>query len=137
MAEQARHRAVYRFDGRDWIVLFPDLGVSTFGRTLAAARRHARSALRVYLEVEDLAEAGAAVEDDVTLPSGAEVERLGAMRRDADELRREVAAETRRTAKRLRAAGLSTRDVGDILGISSTRVAQIERESRSSESFSG
>ena len=134
MAESLRHRATYRFDGRDWIVLFPDLGISTFGRTLAAARRHARSALRVFLEIEDLAVAGVEVDDEVTLPRGAEVDRLGSMRRNADELRRQVASETRRAAKRLRAAGLSTRDVGDILGISSTRVAQIEREPTSSES---
>jgi len=91
----------------------------------------------VFLEVEDVGAAGVEVEDDVTLPSGAEVERLGTMRRDADELWRQVTAETRRTAKRLRAAGVSTHDVGDILGISSTRVAQIEREPVSSESRPG
>ena len=71
MAEPARHRAVYRFDGRDWIVLFPDLGISTFGRTLAAARRHARSAPRGFLEVDDRAIAIVQVEDAVTLTAGA------------------------------------------------------------------
>ena len=49
-------------------------------------------------------------------------------RLQADSLRSQVAEETRRTAAELRRVGLSTRDVGEILGISGTRVAQIERE---------
>jgi DNA-directed RNA polymerase specialized sigma subunit len=44
-------------------------------------------------------------------------------------LRGEVAAATRRATADLRRMGLSTRDVGEILGISGARVAQIERES--------
>jgi predicted RNase H-like HicB family nuclease len=130
MTERSRHRATYRFDGRAWIVLYPELGISTFGRTLAAAKRYARSALAVYLEIDDLAGAGVEVLDEVTLPAlvEAEVDRLRSTRRDAELLRERVAAETRRAAGQLRRVGLSTRDVGDILGISSARVAQIDRE---------
>ena len=122
------HRAVYEFDDSAWVVAFPDLGIATFGRTLAAARRHARSALRVFLEVDDLAVAGVRVDDEVRLPSGTSVDGVVQMRRDVEELRRRVANETRRATKQLRNAGLSTRDVGDLLGISSARVTQIERE---------
>ena len=128
MADVTVHRAVYEFDNAAWVVVFPDLGVATFGRTLAAAKRHARSALRVFLEVSDLAEAGISVEDEVRVPHGTRVESVVEMRRDVEELRRRVATETRRATKELRDAGLSTRDVGDLLGISSARVAQIERE---------
>jgi hypothetical protein len=128
MVEMTSHRAVYEFDGRAWVVLFPDLGVATFGRTLAAAKGHARSALRVFLEVVDLAEAAVSVVDEVRLPGGTNVGDVLELRRDADALRRRVATETRQATKQLRDAGLSTRDVGDILGISSARVAQIERE---------
>lgn len=128
MADTVVHRAVYEFEDRSWVVVFPDLGVATFGRTLAAAKRHARSALRVYLEVGELADAGVSILDDVRLPGGASVGDVVALRRDIDVLRGRVASETRRATKQLRAAGLSTRDVGDILGISSARVAQIERE---------
>ena len=128
MAETGLHKAVYEFDGRAWVVLFPDLGVATFGRTLAAAKGHARSALRVFLEVGDLAAAGVSVVDEVRLPGGTTVSDVVELRRDSDALRRRVASETRRATRKLRDAGLSTRDVGDILGISSARVAQIERE---------
>jgi DNA-directed RNA polymerase specialized sigma subunit len=62
------------------------------------------------------------------LAVGAEVDRLGAMRREAESLRRELVFETRRAAQRLRRSGLSVRDVGEILGISAARVAQLERE---------
>ena len=134
MAELVRRRATYRFDGSTWIVFFPDLGISTFGRTLAAAKRHARSALRVYLEVGDLAAAGVEVVDEVQLPVPGltDVDRLVAMGRDAEALRQRVADETRRVAAQLREAGLSTRDVGDILGISAARVGQLEQESSGS-----
>lgn len=128
MADVSVHRAVYEFEDRAWAVVFPGLGIATFGRTLAAAKRHARSALRVYLEVGDLAEAGVRIDDDVRLPSGTSVDGVVEMRRDVEELRRRVANETRRATRQLRDAGLSTRDVGDLLGISSARVAQIERE---------
>ena len=129
MTEIRRYRATYTFDGRAWIVQFREPDIATFGRTLASARAHARSALAVYLETPDLAAAGVEIEDDVVLPAGsAEVGDLVRMRGESDSLRAQVIAETRRAAAVLRRAGLSTRDVGEILGISGARVAQIERE---------
>jgi len=129
MTETRRYRATYTFDGRAWIVQFRDPEVATFGRTLASAKAHARSALAVYLEVPDLAVAGIEIDDDVALPTASvEVGDLVRMRDESETLRAQVAAETRRAAAVLRRAGLSTRDVGEILGISGARVAQIERE---------
>jgi predicted RNase H-like HicB family nuclease len=129
MTENRRYRATYRFDGRAWIVQFRDPDVATFGRTLASAKAHARSAMAVYLEISDLAAAGVEIDDDVALPAGsAEVGDLVRMRDESETLRAQVVAETRRAAAVLRRAGLSTRDVGEILGISGSRVAQIERE---------
>jgi hypothetical protein len=85
--------------------------------------------MAVYLEISDLAAAGVEIDDDVALPAGsAEVGDLVRMRDESETLRAHVVAETRRAATVLRRAGLSTRDVGEILGISGTRVAQIERE---------
>ena len=126
-----RYEARYTHDGRGWIVQFVDPDLSTFGRTLAAAKRHARSLLEVHLEVDDLAAAGAEIEDDVRLPPSvhADIQELGRRRLASDTLRRQVADETRRAAAALRQAGLSTRDVGEILGISAARAAQIDRES--------
>ena len=98
-------------------------------RFVASAKAHARSALAVYLEVPDLAAAGVDIDDDVALPAvSAEIGELVRMRDEAETLRAQVAAETRRAAAVLRRAGLSSRDVGEILGISGARVAQIERE---------
>ena len=123
--------ATYVHDDRAWIVQFHEPDIATFGRTLAAAKRQARSALAVHLEVDDLAAAGAQVIDDVRLPTEieAEIRQLVERRSTSETLRAEVAATTRRTASNLRRLGLSTRDVGEILGISGARVAQIDRES--------
>lgn len=127
------YTATYTHDDRAWIVQFRDPDIATFGRTLASAKKYARSALAVYLEVADLAAAGVEVVDDVRLPAGVadEIERLINQRSKAEALRAEVAEATRRAAADLRRLGLSTRDVGEILGISGARVAQIERESDS------
>ena len=126
------YTATYTHDDRAWIVQFRDPDVATFGRTLASAKKYARSAMAVYLELADLSAAGVAVVDDVRLPPGVadEIETLMEKRSKAEALRAEVAEATRRVAADLRRLGLSTRDVGEILGISGARVAQIERESR-------
>jgi predicted RNase H-like HicB family nuclease len=122
--------ATYTHDDRAWIVQFREPDVATFGRTLASAKRYARSALAVYLEVDDLAAAGIEVTDVVRLPADVtdEIVRLSDQRSKAEALRAEVAEGTRHAAAELRRLGLSTRDVGEILGISGARVAQIERE---------
>ena len=126
--------ATYTREDRAWIVLFHDPNIATHGRTLAAAKRYARSALAVHLEVDDLSTAGIEVIDDVRLPAAiaAEVGRLVERRSTVESLRTEVARSTRRAAADLRRLGFSTRDVGEILGISGARVAQIDREADSS-----
>ena len=133
MAVQAptRYVATYTHDDRAWIVQFHEPDIATFGRTLAAAKRYARSALAVHLEVTDLTAAGIEVVDDVRLPTeiSDEIKALVDRRSKAEALRAEVAEATRRAAADLRRMGLSTRDVGEILGISGARVAQIDRES--------
>jgi predicted RNase H-like HicB family nuclease len=130
--EATRYVATYTRDERAWIVQFRELDIATFGRTLASAKRYARSALAVHLEVEDLAASGVEVVDDVRLPTAIsdEVDRVLAQRSTVETLRMEVAEATRRAAADLRRLGLSTRDVGEILGISGARVAQIDRESK-------
>ena len=130
-AETNQYTATYTHDDRAWIVQFRDPDIATFGRTLASAKRYARSALAVHLEVDDLAAAGIEVTDVVRLPANVtdEITRLTEQRTRVETLRAEVAEGTRRAAAELRRLGLSTRDVGEILGISGARVAQIERES--------
>lgn len=122
--------ATYTHDDRAWIVQFRDPDIATFGRTLSAAKRFARSALAVHLEVKDLAEAGIEVVDDVRLPPevAEEIDRLVKQRLMVESLRSELARSTRQASADLRRLGFSTRDVGEILGISGARVAQIDRE---------
>jgi len=129
---ERRFVAEYRWDERAWIVQFREPDIATFGRTLAAAKRYARSALAVHLEAADLVAAGVEVVDDVQLPRDVadDIRALADRRSEADTLRAEVASATRRAAVDLRARGFSTRDVGEILGISGARVAQIERDGR-------
>ena len=125
--------AEYRWDGRAWIVQFRQPDVATFGRTLASAKRYARSALAVHLEIDDLSDTDIEVLDDIRLPA-AVADEVGSLveRRSASEaMRTEVADATRRAAADLRSLGFSTRDVGEILGISGSRVAAIERAVRS------
>ena len=126
-----KYAATYAHDERAWIVQFHDPDIATFGRTLASAKRYARSALAVHLELDDLAAAGIEVVDEVRLPTeiSDEIHQLLDQRSKVEELRAEVAQATRRAAMDLRRMGLSTRDVGEILGISGARVAQIDRES--------
>ena len=130
-ARPARYVARYTRDDRAWIVQFRDPDIATFGRTLASAKRYARSALGVYLEVSDLKAAGVEIVDEVRLPAevSEEISHLIDQRSRVDVLRAEVAAATRMAVSDLHQMGLSTRDVGEILGISGARVAQIERES--------
>jgi len=130
MPEDGKYTAIYTFDGKYWVVQFRSPDISTFGRNLQAAKAHARSLLAVYLEI-DVGQADPLIEDTVRLPRGvrADIEKVSRLRGEAETLRADVAAETRRATAELRRAGLSTRDVGELLGISSARVAQIERES--------
>ncbi len=124
-----RYTARYRFDGRGWICQVAEPDIATFGRTIAVAKEHARSLLAVHLEVQDLVAAGVEIEDEVHLPDGVDVEldSLTRKRAQAIRLREELAIATREAATKLRAAGLSTRDVGELIGVSAARVGQIER----------
>ncbi|MBA2382263.1 MAG: hypothetical protein H0V73_09155 [Chloroflexi bacterium] len=133
-ANRTAYVATYTHDDRAWIVQFRDPDLATFGRTLASAKRHARSALAVHLEVDDLVSANVDVVDDVRIPSAVadEVGRVVEQRSKVDALRSELAQATRRTAADLRRLGFSTRDVAEILGISGARVAQMDREASSS-----
>ena len=130
-----RYTATYRFDGRGWICQFVDPDIATFGRTLASARAHARNLLAVYLEVGDLAASGIEIAEEIQLPPGIDIE-IGALKRrraEAERLREEVAIATREAAIRLRAAGLSTRDVGELIGVSGARVGQLENPHRATQ----
>jgi hypothetical protein len=91
-------------------VQFTDPDVSTYGRTLAQAKRYAREALAVWLDlssVDELDPCGARLVDVIELPAGMaeDVSRLRDQRVAAEQLRHEVAVRTADAARRLLAAG--------------------------------
>ena len=59
----------YRFEDEAWIAAVRGTDFSTFGRTIAAAKRRARELLCAYLEVKDLGAAGIEVVDEVEAPA--------------------------------------------------------------------
>lgn len=94
-------------------------GAQTFGRSLAEAKRHGLEAAALWFDVEPV---DIAVDWDV---------RLGALAGPVKEARRAMAhAEADRLARdravrELTEAGISYRDVAELLGLSHQRVAQI------------
>ncbi len=62
----------YRSEDDAWIAEVRGTDFSTFGRTLASAKRRARELLCAYLEVKDLGRAGIDVIDEVQSPEAVE-----------------------------------------------------------------
>jgi Protein of unknown function (DUF2442) len=63
--KQDRYVIEYRREGKRWVAELPALDSSTWGATLAAAKREGRAALAMLLDVEDLETAGIEVVDEV------------------------------------------------------------------------
>ena len=85
----------------------------------------ARAVIALMLDI-DPADVGD-IEVDVQLPDQL-ADDLAALRRSerqADDARKAAAHAQRRAAEQLRAAGLSVRDIGQLLGVSHQRVSQI------------
>jgi predicted RNase H-like HicB family nuclease len=59
----------YRFEDGVWVAEVRGTNFSTFGRTVAVAKRRARELLGAYLDVKDLGSAGIEVVDEVQWPS--------------------------------------------------------------------
>lgn len=130
----ARYRVTYSREGPHWVAQVEDPDISTYGRNLAAAKAHAREAIATYLEVDRVADAD--FDEEVRLKDEFHqaISDLVAKRRIVEELEGEVADQTREFALRLVQHGFSTRDAGEILGISHQRVAQVVEHSRAHRS---
>ncbi len=129
----ARYRVTYSRQGPHWVAQVEEPDISTYGRNLAAAKSHAREAIATYLEVDRIDDAD--LEEEIRLREelGHAISDLVAKRRLVEQLEDEVTDQTRQFAVRLVQDGFSTRDAGEILGISHQRVAQVVEHLRGRE----
>lgn len=99
-------------------------GVHTFGTRLAQARANVRDALALWLDADG---SSLEISEEIRLPEGAEeaVEELEAAREQLSVARRRVTASAARAVRALIDTGLSTRDAGELLGLSHQRVSQV------------
>lgn len=123
------YRIVYQPDEEgNWLVRAPDIrGCHTYGRSLSEARTHIREALQLF--VDDLA--------DAELDEVRRLPRAARSAVDACVRARRLAVDAGDDAIRVTAAaarvlsdefGLSTRDIGILLGVSHQRVSQLLAE---------
>jgi len=123
-----KRRLVVRIERgeRWWVADIPEVhGCHTQGRNLAQTRRNIRQCLALLLG-DKVAEA-AELEERISYPSGVRPA-LAKLRRKterASELQAELEAARHELIHELAKAGFSTHDVGDMVGLSKPRVAQI------------
>ena len=122
-----RYRAVYDRDGDGrWNVEIPDVaGCYTYGRTIAQARARIREALGLFVRNAE----HVAIVDEIRLPAAARrrVARLLDTRANAERGQRQLREAQRAAASQLRAAGLSFRDSGEIMGCTRQRAEQLAK----------
>jgi predicted RNase H-like HicB family nuclease len=89
------------------------------GRSIGEARKRIRGALAVYLDDEKAA-AEAELVDDVKLPAGlkGELAKAVRIREEADAAQERAIETSAAVARKLAAAGISTRDAAGLLGVS-------------------
>lgn len=111
-------------DARAWLAHVPSArGAHTFGRSLAEAKRHAIEMVALWYDVEP---DGLRIEWDIRLGELAKPlsqAKAAMAHAEADRHRRDAAV------RALTDAGMSYRDVAELLGLSHQRVAQITRAS--------
>jgi len=107
-----------------WVAEVKELhGCHTQGKSIAQARERIREAM----ELHDVPRSVKLVEQvRIGTPSlDDELRRVREKREAAERLAKESTAETKRVAARLAKAGLSRRDVGELLGVSFQRIQQL------------
>lgn len=97
----------------------------TDGRSISEARKRIRGALAVYLDDKKAAEAAELV-DEVKLPRHLKgtVSKARRVREQAQAAQAKALEVSEAAARELTAAGLSTRDAAELLGVSHQRVHQ-------------
>jgi len=125
---KAKKKYVARFErGEDgwWVVDIEGVqGCHTQGRTIEQGKERIREALSLYI-----GDAANTVELDVKVelpaPVRKAVDRSLSERERAEEAEEAAAAATQDAVKAMLGAGLSTRDAGELLGLTRQRVQQV------------
>lgn len=124
MTQRKSYKVTFERDEDGWWVAtaIDLLGCHTQGRSIAQARERLREAMALC----DVP-ASAVLHEEILLGGKLddELQELRATREKADRLAQQSAERTRRVAARLAKAGLSRRDVGELLGLSFQRVQQL------------
>lgn len=127
--EPMTYTAIYKRDPDDdaWLVHIEDVaGCHTYGRTLAQARERIREALALFVDDAHTVE----IVDDIHIPKDAKaiLARANRARAKVAEAQEVASSMTREAVIALRAAGLTVRDIGDLLGVSHQRVSKLMAE---------
>lgn len=125
------HVDVYR-DDRWWMIRVPELdGTQGIDEVISQARRYAEiepQARDLIALVADVAPSTIELDLHVTVENldiTATADQIAADRKAAAEAERRVLVESTRAAQELKAAGVTLRDIGDIIGVSFQRVGQL------------
>ena len=111
-------------DGRFWLIRVPEIGRSTQARHLREVEEMARDLIAV---MHDIAPDSFDVVVSHRLPKSvqAHLARAEKLRKESDLAKSRAADESRAAVRELVDAGLPLRDIGQLLGISHQRAAQL------------
>jgi hypothetical protein len=125
------YRAEIERDGRFWRVRVPDIDRSTQARRLSEAEAMVRDLVAI---MTDVPQNSFDVDMKIILPEDVQLEldQSVALREQAKRSQAEAARLARDAAHRLRALGLSLRDIGQALGVTFQRAKQLVDEAAQS-----
>jgi predicted RNase H-like HicB family nuclease len=120
--------AVVRRSGGWWAIEVPQLpGVFTQARRIDGAAAMARQAIALFLNVP-ATDIEVRVQPELPMELRESVDAARTQRDRADRAQREASSTLRASARQLAGEGLTTRDIGVLLGVTHQRIAQLLRE---------
>ncbi len=128
MVEMRTFEAVARRSGGWWAIEVPELpGVFTQARRIDGAAPMAREAIALFLDVPP-ADVEVRLRPELRDELRGSVDAARSERDRAERAQREASTALRASARQLAAEGLTTRDIGVLLGLTHQRIAQLLRE---------